>query len=318
MADISTYLAQIMAAVFGRDVRSSIHDAIDAINQAQEKAIDSGTAINAGDPAGGDFYENALYINTATDQLLRCNGTTWVVVGSIRGNGIQEITGPVTSGLTDTYTVHYTDGTTYSFSINNGNKWYYGTDVSGKVAVGATFTLPYQVMTGDSYLNISEDAVYHCTAGAAAGVASMWVYDFTITSSSTGTNDYSMLINRPYINGTQINGIMYSAHDLGLANLNEIDEWLWDKTTTPYTLIEKPMPENSTSVTFTIAEMADIVSNGWSVKPFFSTAPDTDPPKLKKQILKSDGSFEVQYTKVKAAQAGSGGNACKCILRIVK
>ena len=317
MADISTYLAQIMAAVFGRDVRSSIHDAIDAINQAQEKAIDSGTAINAGDPAGGDFYENALYINTATDQLLRCDGTTWQVAGSIRGNGIQEITGPVTSGLTDTYTVHYTDGTDYSFSINNGNKWYYGTDVSGKVAIGAVFTLSYQVMTGDSYLNISEDAIYHCTGGAPAGVPSTWVYDLTITSSSTGTNDYSMLINQPYINTVKLLGNK-TGHDLGLANLDEIDVWLMDTSTTPPTLIEKPMPEDSTTVTFSIAEMATIVANGWSVKPFFSTAPDTDPPKLKKQIYHSDGSFEVQYTKVKAAQAGAGGNACKCILRIVK
>ena len=317
MADISTYLAQIMAAVFGRDVRSSIHDAIDAINKAQEVAISSGTDINAGDSAGGNFYKNALYINTATDQLLRCDGTTWVVVGSIRGNGIDQITGPVTSGLTDTYTVHYTDGTTYSFSINNGNKWYVGTDVSGKVAAGANFTLPYQVMTGDNYLNKAEDAIYHCIAGAPAGISSTWVYDLTITSSSTGTNDYTMLINQPYINLVQLIGNKTS-HDLGLADLNEIDTWLYDNSTTPPTLIEKSMPVDSTTVTFTTAEMADIVSNGWSVKPFFSTAPDTDPPKLKKQIHKSDGSFEVQYTKVKAAQAGPSGNACKCILRIVK
>lgn len=36
------------------------------------------------------------------------------------GNGITEITGPVSSGLIDTYTIHFTDGTTTSFSVDNG------------------------------------------------------------------------------------------------------------------------------------------------------------------------------------------------------
>ena len=36
------------------------------------------------------------------------------------GRGIQEITGPVTSGNVDTYTIHYTDGTTYNFTVTNG------------------------------------------------------------------------------------------------------------------------------------------------------------------------------------------------------
>ena len=36
------------------------------------------------------------------------------------GRGIQEITGPVTSGLVDTYTIHYTDGTTSVFTVTNG------------------------------------------------------------------------------------------------------------------------------------------------------------------------------------------------------
>ena len=311
MADISTYLAQIMAAVFGKDVRKSIHDAIDAVNQAQEKAISSGTAINAGDPASGDFYENALYINTATDQLLRCDGTTWIVVGSIKGNGIREITGPVTSGLTDTYTVHYTDGTDYSFSINNGNKWYIGTDVSGKVAIGAVFTLSYQVMTGDNYLNKSEDAIYHCTSGAPAGVPSTWVYDLTITSSSTGTNDYTALINQPYINLVQLIGNQ-SGHDLGLANLDDIDEWLNDGTNP----IQKPMPENSTSVTFTATEMATVVANGWGVKAYFSTAKGTVAPTLKRVVHNLDDSLTITYSKVKASQAA--GNQCYCQLRIVR
>ena len=40
--------------------------------------------------------------------------------GGNDGRGIQEITGPVTSGLVDTYTIHYTDGTTSVFTVTNG------------------------------------------------------------------------------------------------------------------------------------------------------------------------------------------------------
>ena len=36
------------------------------------------------------------------------------------GNGIANITGPVTSGLNDTYTIHFTDGTTYTYTVKNG------------------------------------------------------------------------------------------------------------------------------------------------------------------------------------------------------
>lgn len=314
MADISSYLAQIMAAVFGRDVRSSIHDAINAINEAQEVAIDSGTAIEAEDTTpSGDKYKNALYINTAKDQLLKFNGTKWALVGGIRGNGIREITGPVTSGLTDTYTVHYTDGTSYSFSINNGNKWHYGTDVNGKVAAGANFTLNYQVMTGDSYLNISEDAVYHCTAGAGANAQSTWAYDFTITSSSTGTNDYQMLLNRPQINGNILE-LNKTGVELGLSE----DKWLMDSTQNPPVVLKKEMTVGSTSVTFTAAEIADPYTNGWALKAFFNVADGQPAPAFKKAILNSlTGDLTIYYTKVKSAQVGSG-HECWCQLRIVK
>ena len=345
MADISRYLQAIMQAVLGEQVRGSIHDAIDIINKVSEKQIDAGTAINAGDPAGS-YYDKSLYINTATDKLLRCNGTTWQEVGYIRGNGISEITGPVSSGLTDTYTIHYTDGDTVdftvtngkgilsvtltnqsglldtytiayndgntdTFTVKNGNEWYWGTLVSGKVAAGASFTLPFAVRPGDGYLNISEDALYECTSGANAGMTSVWEYKFTITSSSTGTNDYSMLINLPSINSVQLIGNKTSAQ-LGLKAEADSDTWLKDSSTPPQ-VIEKTMAVDSTSITFSTAEMATVVANGWAVKAFFDCAIDQVPPTLKKMIAKTDGSLQINYSKVKAAQA-----PCKCKLRIIK
>lgn len=364
MADIQRYLDAIMAAVFGKDVRGSIHDAIDIINKVSEKQIDCGTAISAGDPAGS-YYENSLYINTQTDELLRCNGATWVSAGGIRGNGIDHIDGPVTSGLDDEYTIHYTDGastsfivhngkgmvsvTLYStaglvdtyrilyndgthndFSVKNGNQWYYGTAVYNKAASpGASFILPYACKEGDSYLNISEDAIYHCTSGADAGSSSIWVYDFTITSSSTGTNDYGMLINTPKINNHALTAGNQTAASLGLQNelvegvgihinslTNEIsadvDAWLMDLSQTPPVPIERTMAEGSTKITFSQSEMAQ--ASGYSAVEAFFQAPDGQaPPTLKKIIPLSTGALEVYYSKIKAAQV-----PCTCMLRLVK
>ena len=365
MANIAQDLAAIMAAVKGEEVRGSIHHAIWLINDVGEKLLGTGTAINAGDPAG-DFYEASLYINTSTDELLRCNGTNWVSLGSIRGNGIYEITGPQTTGLDDTYTIHYTDGEeveftvhngkgivsvslkttvglvdTYeilyndgnsdTFEIKNGNAWYYGIAVSGTSSTTpATFVLPFAVREGDSYLNISNDSIYHCVAGAVAGGNSSWVFDFTITSTSTGTNNYNMLLNLPKINGVEIKGVQTS-HDLHLQDeLTEgtgihidsttkeisadVDLWLSNNLGP----IIKPMPVDSTSVTFTTAEMSDVVTNGWAVKAYFSVADGQAAPTFKRMIKNVDGSLTISYSKVKASQAGSGGNECNCKLRIVK
>lgn len=364
MADIQRYLDAIMAAVFGKDVRGSIHDAIDIINKVGEKQLNCGTAINAGDPAGS-YYENSLYINTQTDELLRCNGTIWVSAGGIRGNGIDYIAGPVTSGLDDVYTIYYTDGTDMSFtvhngkgmvsvtlystvglvdtyrilyndgtyndfSVKNGNQWYYGTAVYNKAASpGASFILPYACKEGDSYLNVSEDAIYHCTSGADAGSSSIWVYDFTITSSSTGTNDYGMLINTPKINNHPVVAGNQTPASLGLQaalteglgvhinnSTNEItadvDVWIMDTSQTPPIPLEKTMVEGSSKITFSQSEMAQ--ASGYSAIKVYFQAPDgVAAPNLKKIIPLSTGALEVYYTKVKAAQV-----PCTCMVRLLK
>lgn len=339
MADIQRYLDAIMAAVLGEQVRGSIHDSIDIINKVSEKQIDSGTAIHAGDPAGS-YYDKSLYINTQTDELLRCNGSTWVVVDNIRGNGISEITGPVSSGLKDTYTIHYTDGvnvtfdvyngrgivrfeltnksglidtytvtyndsTTSELKVKNGNQWYSGTEVSGGSSTPTGFTLPYEVKAGDFYLNISDDTVYMCTVGAEANMTSTWVYRLTISSSSTGTNNYGMLQNKPAVNGHTLLGNMTNA-DL------DLDDWLTDGATPPV-VIEKVMAVGTSSITFSAADMSVVNTNGWAVKPFFECADGQAPPALKKIVHNVDGSVDIRYSKVKPEQA-----TVKCKLRIVK
>ena len=370
MANISTYLAAIMAAVRGEEVRGSIHDAIDIINKCQEVAIGAGTAINDGDPKTSQYYEGSLYINVSTDKLLRCGASAWQEISDIRGNGIESITGPVQDGLTDTYTIHYTDGETltftvtngkgivsvvlystvglidtyrvtyndgdtYDFNVTNGNSWHYGTAVSGLDPNPNSFTLPFDVRPGDSYINISDDSIYYCVAGAAAGANSSWCYAFTIASSATGTNNYNMLVNLPKINGVEVKGVQ-TGHDLHLQDeltegtgihINssthvisaDVDLWLMDNTQTPPVPKKKPMAEGSTSVTFTAAEMADIYTNGWAVKAYFNVADGQPAPTFKKMVKDAvSGDLTITYSKVKAAQAGAGGNECWCQLRIVR
>lgn len=127
MANISSYLAAIMSAIYGRDVRGSIHDAIDIINKVGEKVLWAGNEINNNDPASKTYgpknnagYDQSYYFNTTTNDLLYNNGTKWVTVDNLEGNAITSITGPVTSGLVDTYTIHFSKAADQTFQVANG------------------------------------------------------------------------------------------------------------------------------------------------------------------------------------------------------
>ena len=210
MANISAELAAIMAAVYGRDVRQSIHDGIDKINKVSEVCITAGTAVNSTSSPTTDgsghtiYYEDSLYINTSTWELWKCAGVnTWVSLGIFRGadgNGIVNITGPVTVGLVDTYTINFTDGTYKLFSVTNGidgadgtdgtdgtdgSVWYKGTALVG-TGTGLT-GFPGELH--DFYLNSTTGMVYSCTkAGAAmAPGAAEWDYVMTLTGGGGST-----------------------------------------------------------------------------------------------------------------------------------
>ena len=238
MADISQYLQAIMQAVYGEEVRGSIHDAIEIINDVGEKVLSTGTAVIGPSSSSTGFFEDSLYLNTNTMELWKCVGTdSWTSQGTLKGDagspgadgdGIDDIQLTGTSGLVDTYTIYMSDGvTTYNFMVTNGqngNRWYRGTDISGKSPTATTFpssgiTLAYP---NDFYLNPTEGAIYHCVAGGAANVAT-WAYDFTMTGGGGGggTSDYNDLTNRPSINSvTLVAGL--DASDLGLAETADL------------------------------------------------------------------------------------------------
>lgn len=135
MIDISTALQNILKAVYGRDVRESIHDAIYQINANANEAIDLaqikfGTAVNSPtDPIAG-FTENSVYLNVNTGIMWRLEGGSWVKKGTFKS--IDGIALTSTSGAIDTYTITFTDGSTSNYTVKNG--------ADGKSITGITKT----------------------------------------------------------------------------------------------------------------------------------------------------------------------------------
>lgn len=189
MADISSYLAAIMAAVYGEDVRGSIHDAIDIINKVGEVVLNTGTAVTGPTSSSTGFYDGSFYINTNTMELWKCIGTdSWQSKGVLKGadgadgNGIVSIVKTGTVGLVDTYTITFDDGSTETYDVTNGqsgSKWYKGTAISG---TGTSIT-GFPGVLNDFYLNSVDGYVYTCTktGGAMPPDAAEWDYVMTLT-----------------------------------------------------------------------------------------------------------------------------------------
>ena len=160
MADISQYLQDILDAVYGEDVRNSIHDAIEIINDVSEVILSTGTAVTSASSSSTGFYTDSLYLNTNTYELWKCIGTdSWQSLGILKGDAGS----PGQDG-------------------DDGNKWYRSSNISGKspnptVYSGSGIT---EANAGDLNLNVSEGAVYHCVTGGDASTAT-WSYDFTMT-----------------------------------------------------------------------------------------------------------------------------------------
>ena len=189
MANISAYLAAIMAAVYGQDVRSSIHDAIEIINDVSEVICTTGTAVTGPTSSSTGFYDDSLYLNTNTMELWKCVGTdSWSSQGVIKGTdgrSIVSVTKTATAGLVDTYTITYDSGSPDTFNVTNGangtpgadgSVWYKGTALTG-TGTGIT---GFPGNQNDFYLNSTDGYVYTCTATGTVSTAT-WDYVMTLT-----------------------------------------------------------------------------------------------------------------------------------------
>ena len=186
MADISTELARILSAIYGEDVRGSIHDAIEKINDVSEVVLTTGTAVTSPSSSSTGFYDDSLYLNTDTFELWKCTGVnTWASQGILKGdpgedgNGIASITKTATSGLVDTYTITYTDGTTDTFNVTNGAN---GTDGSDGVSVTGVSLVSKVGLLATYRMTFSDGSYYDYTvsdgaSGSGTGDMTKAVYD---------------------------------------------------------------------------------------------------------------------------------------------
>lgn len=146
MADIKKYLDDILAAVFGREVRGSIHDAIDIINKVSEKQIAAGTDIDSPTSSSEGFYDESLYINTDEWELWRCIGeNSWESLGVFRGEDGRSVV------------------------------WYKGTAITG---TGSGITGAAGIKD-DFYINTSTGYVYMCTKTGTPSTAE-WEYTLAL------------------------------------------------------------------------------------------------------------------------------------------
>ena len=225
MANISAYLAAIMAAVYGQDVRSSIHDAIELINDVSEVVLTTGTAVTSATSSSTGFYDDSLYLNTSTMELWKCVGTnSWASQGVLKGadgRSIVSISKTGTSGLVDTYTITYDSGSPDTFTVTNGangadgadgSVWYKGTAITG---TGSGIT-GFPGNKDDFYLNSSDGYVYNCTATGTA-VTATWDYVMTLTGG--GGSSVTVVDNLNSTSGTDA----LSANQGHVLNTNKID-----------------------------------------------------------------------------------------------
>lgn len=225
MANISTYLAAIMSAVYGEDVRGSIHDAIEIINDVSEVVLSTGTAVSSASSSSTGFFTDSLYLNTNTFELWKCVGTnSWVSQGTLQGSdgrGIVSIAKTSTSGLVDTYTITYDSGSPSTFTVTNGadgangadgSVWYKGTAITG-TGTGIT-GFPGKV--NDFYLNSSTGIVYTCTA---TGTVSTATWDYVMTLTGGGGSSVTVIDNLNSTSGTDA----LSANQGHVLNTNKID-----------------------------------------------------------------------------------------------
>lgn len=179
MANISEYLAQILEATLGREVRGSIYNAIDIINKVGEKTLTVGSTAPS-----GSAYEGSLYINTTSNFLYKYTASQWNYIATLKGDDGE----PGEPGTP-------------------GNRWFRGTAVSGKSVTPAAFETGIELArVNDFYVNTSEGAIYHCTQEGDEDTA-LWAYDFTLSGGGGGggTDDYADIVNnRPQINGHEL------------------------------------------------------------------------------------------------------------------
>ena len=230
MADIQRYLDDILEAVYGEEVRGSIHDAIEIINDASEVVLTSGTAISSPTSSSEGFFEGSFYINTNTFELWKCVGVnSWQSEGVIRGDdgvSVSSISKIMTVGLVDTYEILFSDGTSQTYTVTNGN----GISSIAKTAtVGLvdTYTITY---TDGSTSNFSVTNGADGIDGVDGEDGTVWYKGTALVGTGSGITGFPGNKNDFYLNSST--GYVYACTKTGGASAPDAAEWEYVMTLT--------------------------------------------------------------------------------------
>lgn len=184
---------------------------------------DEGLTTKITSPELGDSYlvQGHLFVYSgAANSQFNC-------VGEIKGVGISSITGPVSSGIVDTYTIHYSDGTTSSYDVINGKSVY--------VTYNDSETQP-NTPTGNGILNGWHTALTG---------SSIWMSQKVADDVYSGNWGVPIRIKGIDGRGITSTSISYQISTSGSSvpngtwdtSMPKVDkgEYLWTKTTTYYT-----------------------------------------------------------------------------------
>lgn len=185
MANIADQLRAITIAVRGEEVRGSIHDAIELINDVSEVAISAGTAVTSPTSSSTGFFEDSLYYNTNTCDLWQCTGTnTWNKLGNLKGTSITGIAKTSTSGLVDTYTISLSDGTSTPFTVTNG-KGISNISKSATTGLEDTYTITYTDGTSGTFKVKNGNGIDNIAKTSTSGLVDTYTITYTDGTSKT-------------------------------------------------------------------------------------------------------------------------------------
>lgn len=308
MADISRELAAILAAIYGRDVRGSIHDAIKKINDATEVALLAGTEIDSTSSPTEGYFSGSLYINSDHWNLWQCqqvgDALQWVDLGQFGGQDGRAIvsidkTGTGSQPNIDEYTITYSEGPDSYFYVTNGidgthgSVWYKGTALSGAGTVQG-----FPGVQTDMYLNSSTGGIYQCIKtgdGTTTSSGAEWDYVMTV-SGGGGSVVYLDDLNDVTLTSEHANQKL--AHNGSY--WTNVDDDIW---TTPVVCLEDDYTKTITVPDATRAYDA-----------YFECPNGVQAPEVLSMFPASATTVTVTFRPVTALQAGTGSD-CKLKLR---
>lgn len=148
MANIQPYIDDILAAVYGEQVRNSIADAILAINDAAITSV----VLGSDNKLVITFQDGHTYTSGSLKGAKGDKGDTGQTGATgatgATGNGIASITLQSTVGTAKTYRITYTNGSHFDFVVNDG-----------EVSAADLQEVADEVETIKEYLGYEEDTV---------------------------------------------------------------------------------------------------------------------------------------------------------------